>query len=100
MRRRIIWNYGKSPVYLSVIMQTYAVKKGKKVINWPSQTVQNRRSTELTADERVKLTALDEEKGYAWICKETGVKKSTYYNMLNNGFARGDNVDKLRALLK
>lgn len=82
------------------IMQTYEVKKGKKVINWPGQSLQARRSVALTTEERTKLVAYDEKNGYKEAMERTGLTKSTYFNILNNGFGRGNNIDKIKALLK
>lgn len=74
--------------------------KMKKVRNWPMQTLQDRRSVGLTPEEHRDLLNYDEKHGYVVACTNSGLAKSTYFNILNNGFARGSNIDKIRVMLK
>lgn len=60
---------------------------------------QRRKSVKLTPDQRRKLKAAHKENGYYAISKDTGVKHSTLYNILNKGKGREDHIEAIVSYL-
>lgn len=54
----------------------------------------------LSDTERNQFDKLDNLIGMAGICSKLDMKKSTYYNLLNTGNGREDNIDKVKGLIK
>lgn len=57
------------------------------------------KSMQLTAEEKTLLEKYDAEHGYKKGCAESGVTRGTWFNILNTGSGRSDNIEKVRAIL-
>lgn len=57
------------------------------------------RSVKLTPDEKKKLEEYDDKHGYKKGCEISGIKKATWFNILNTGVGRSDNIDKIKAII-